>query len=348
TAKSTLMALGIGYRCKNPTRDILEHYFYDFPRVPKSRVTVQKGPGKKTSKTNRRCMPLNSRLPPEILLDLDLASLGMLRLVDTTCKQLVESLPAYSLLRAHAYKTLHIIHTTRNSSYYPIRKLFAQFCHPWCRTCSDFGPFLYLPTMTRCCYKCNFTGSSYQLARVSDIRLHFGLTEKDIKSIPIVHDIPQPRVRLARVAAAKALGKQRHGTKTAMDQTYKARVKEHKRSYQRRMQEWRNDQEQGKKGPQPRYGSVRQELGIENDGTCLRMNATVPFPYWNRQTQTLEPGTYCRACTYYWEEGIANDWRRQETVWHPHPPSREACYRAFLEADLPEHFRRCAAVKANY
>lgn len=78
------------------------------------------------------------------------------------------------------------------------------------------------------------------------------------------------------------------------------------------------------------------------------MQATVTFPYWDRRTQTLEPGTFCRACTYHWEEGKANDWRCMETIFHPHPPSREAYFRAFLEAELPQHFLHCAAVKANY
>ncbi|KAE8419049.1 hypothetical protein BDV36DRAFT_252327 [Aspergillus pseudocaelatus] len=78
------------------------------------------------------------------------------------------------------------------------------------------------------------------------------------------------------------------------------------------------------------------------------MQATVAFPYWDYRTQTLEPGTYCRACTYHWEEGKADDWRRMETIWDLHPPSREAYYRAFSEADLPQHFLNCPAVRVHY
>ena len=78
------------------------------------------------------------------------------------------------------------------------------------------------------------------------------------------------------------------------------------------------------------------------------MQATATFPYWNRQTQTLESGVYCRACTYHLEEGKADEWRRKETIRHPYPPSREAYHRAFLEADLPEHFIKCSAIKKDY
>ncbi|OOF90579.1 hypothetical protein ASPCADRAFT_10490 [Aspergillus carbonarius ITEM 5010] len=169
-----------------------------------------------------------------------------------------------------------------------------------------------------------------------------------MRSIPIVYNLTPPRVRLAPIAAARVLGKRLHGGKEEMKLAYQARVEEHERRYRRRMQQWENNSREGKHGPRPRYRPVRERLGIENDDTCLSMNATVPFAYWDRKTRTLEPGTYCRACTYHWEEGFATDWNDPETMWDQHPSSRETCYRAFLEDDLPEPFHHCAAVKANY
>ncbi|RAL02619.1 uncharacterized protein BO80DRAFT_403197 [Aspergillus ibericus CBS 121593] len=272
----------------------------------------------------------------------------MLRLVDTASNHLVESLPAYSLLKTHAYEALHALHVTGSSSYIRIRNLFAEFCQPRCRTCPDFGPFLYLPSMIRCCYKCNFIRPVFELARVSDLRFRFGLSPADLKPVPILHSILQPQIRLARIKQAKDIGRRLYGTPKAMEAAYQARVQEHQEKYNRRIHQWEQTQLLGEETPRPRYRAVREKLGHERDRTTLKMHATTPFPYWDRETRTLEPGTYCRACTYHWEEKIADDWRRPETMWHIHPPGREACYRAFLEAELPEHFRECAAVKANY
>ncbi|PWY80842.1 hypothetical protein BO94DRAFT_602218 [Aspergillus sclerotioniger CBS 115572] len=315
------MASGTGYRCKNPARDILD---FDSSGLPCDSTGILTLPRESRSRASMN--PLASRFPleilQEILLDLDLASLGMLRLVDTVSECLVDSLPAYSLLKAHASEALCLMYEMRCTSYFSIRKLFSEFCNPRCLTCSDFGPFLYIPNFTRCCYKCNFTRHSYELARVSDIRFRFGLSEKDLQPIPIIYNLSQPLVRLARIAPARALGKRIHGSKEEMDRAYEERVAEHRKSYERRMEQWENDNRQGIHRARPRFRPVRQQLGIENDETCLCLNAT--------------------------EEGMVSDWTDPDEVWHAHPPSREAYYRAFLEDDLPEHFRTCTALKRNY
>jgi hypothetical protein len=64
--------------------------------------------------------------------------------------------------------------------------------------------------------------------------------------------------------------------------------------------------------------------------------------------QTVETGVYCRACTYHWGEGYADDWRPAATIFHPHPPNREARFRAFLEKDIPAHFAVCKNMNRGY
>ncbi|GIK06236.1 hypothetical protein Aspvir_001881 [Aspergillus viridinutans] len=343
------MASGTAYRCKNLHLDVL-HFFPD-PIKFKSTGKLYQAPPSKASKTRRRSKALITRLPLEILhlilLNLDLTSLGMLRRVDTTSRRLVESLPAYRLLRKHAPYTLCLMDATRCSSHFPIQWIFTEFCHPWCRTCGEFGPYLYLPTVSRSCYKCNYLRPEYQVAPVTDVCLHFGLTQKDVKSLPITYNILPPKRRLVDITQAKALGRQLHGSYKAMRQEYQRRRKELEENYQQRVQKWKRQKQQGKSARCPWRQPIPTTLGM-NGETSWRMQATVTFPYWDRRTQTLEPGTFCRACTYHWEEGKAKDWRRMETVFHPHPPSREAYFRAFLEAELPQHFLHCAAVKANY
>ncbi|GFF65347.1 hypothetical protein IFM47457_01006 [Aspergillus lentulus] len=236
---------------------------------------------------------------------------------------------------------------TRCSSHFPIQWIFTEFCHPWCRTCGEFGPYIYLPTVSRSCYKCNYLRPEYKVAPVTDVCLHFGLTQKDVKSLPIIDTIFTPKRRLADVTQAKALGKQLHGSYKAMRQQYQTSRKEFKENYRHRVQEWKRQKQQGPSARRPRQ-SIPTVLGDDGESGSWRMQATVTFPYWDRRTQTLEPGTFCRACTYHWEDGNANDWRCMETIWDLHPPGREAYFRAFLAAELPQHFLHCAAVKANY
>ncbi|QRD91125.1 hypothetical protein F9C07_5178 [Aspergillus flavus] len=344
------MASGRALRCQRPYRETLDFQL-------STDVTLYKAPPNKDSRINLRYTPLLDQLPLEILhlifLDLDLPSLGMLRRVSRIGRRLVESLPAYSLLRALASDTLRVMDMIKCSSYFPIGWLFAEFCYPWCRTCTDFGPLLYFPTLTRSCYKCNFLQPDYQVEPVRDVCFRFGLTPNDLRrsSLPIIHPINRHRPRLMDVTQAEALGTKLHGGGREMEQAYQFRLKERERDYHRRVQQWEKHRRQGTHtGGRPRRRLKPTSLDENEDSEkpSWRIQATATFPYWDVRTQILEPGTYCKACTYHWEEGNANDWRRMETIWHPHPPSREAYYRAFLEADLPRHFLNCVAVKENY
>lgn len=132
-----------------------------------------------------------------------------------------------------------------------------------------------------------------------------------------------------------------------MERAYQTLLEELEEDYDRRIEEWEQEKPWRNSVKRPRRRRIPSELEHDEHGQW-NLQATIAFPYWDRQTKKLEPGTFCRACTFHWEEAKADDWRRMETIFHPHPPSREAYYRAFLESDLPAHFQHCAAVKANY
>jgi hypothetical protein len=68
------------------------------------------------------------------------------------------------------------------------------------------------------------------------------------------------------------------------------------------------------------------------------------------QKRTSEPGAYCRACTYHLEEKKCNDYvyPQEHQRLARQPLGKKAYDRAFLEADLPEHFLHCPAVRMNH
>lgn len=131
------------YQCAKPLGDVFQFWLRD------NNYKLYKAPPNKLMKPSARPTSLVYQLPVEILhsilLNLDLRSIGMLHRVDTLGRQLVESLPAYALLKTHASHTICIIDATKCSSYFPINWLFAEFCHPWCEHVQILGPsFTYL------------------------------------------------------------------------------------------------------------------------------------------------------------------------------------------------------------
>ncbi|KAF9882897.1 hypothetical protein FE257_004911 [Aspergillus nanangensis] len=228
------MASGTAYRREQPQN----------PWCPRNHnVELYKAPPNKAATTRTRSrIPMIDRyaLPPEILheilLNLDFPSLGMLRRVDTTRRYWVESLPAYSLLKKHASCALHNMHTKKCLSYFPISWLLAEFRHPWCRTCGDFGPLLYMATLTRSCYMCNERRPEYELAAVDAVCCHFALTLKDLKSTPIISsDQYKHRERLTDYSGAKALGRKLHGSHQKMKQACQDNKERREQNHKRRL-----------------------------------------------------------------------------------------------------------------
>ncbi|PYH95601.1 hypothetical protein BO71DRAFT_473673 [Aspergillus ellipticus CBS 707.79] len=305
------MASGIAYRWMHPHTEALHH---------RSERVSYKAPPNKATRLKRRSRPLCSRLPLEILhlilLKLDLPSLGMLRRVDTTTRRLVESLPLM-----HDVKCSNIC----------IGQLFTEFCHPRCRSCSYFGPYLYLPAIRRSCYRCDHFRHSYRVAGVADLCLQFGLTQNQIKSLSTLQSRVKPHQRPVDLTLAKALGREIHGSHMAMEQAFKRRLNERKESYEKRRKQWEIKGGRGSKSPPPhrRPHPISLFTNPEAASHFRRMNAAIAFPYWDRSHS--EP----RA-------------RFLGSGWHTHFPSKDACYRAFLVSDLPKHFQHCAAAKAMW
>jgi hypothetical protein len=379
------MASGVAYRCPELRGHALTIRRFH-AREPTPTASLYKAPPSKRSRGRPKPIGLLKRLPLElihaVLLDLDYTSLNKLRLVNRTARRIVESLPAYSLLRTHAPDTLRVMDASRCSPYFPIGHLFAEFCHPWCRTCPgrEFAPLLYLPTMARSCFKCNRVRGEYQPRLVTDICATYALSWRDMNNkvhpLPVIRTIPihppwAPR-RIADIGQALELAITIHGSLAAVEHAAREREERKRTAYQAALKEWviwNGDGEEedntkwrrtrkGKKTrspsptptprrprvPHKRFKSLRTGQGADN----WRFRATVAFPYFDRKMQTVETGVYCRACTYHWDEGYADDWRPAATIFHPHPPNREARFRAFLEKDIPAHFAVCKNMNRGY
>ncbi|PLN80640.1 hypothetical protein BDW42DRAFT_201191 [Aspergillus taichungensis] len=303
-----------------------------------------------------------SQLPAELIhqifLELDVPSLGQVRRVNLATRHLVESFPAYQLLREHASHALRVMHATQCASSLSIRWLFTEFCQPWCRACGDFGPFLYLPTVTRLCFQCCLFNPDHRVAPVPHVMYHFGLSRNHIKSLPVIHNISTEefpgegiqRYKFVDVAQAQNLGLRKHGNSERMKQLAKDRSTAADDAYRQR----RSDLRQGRRTKPVRRWGIPPHPTHSDDAKFWRHCGTTAFPYWDRETLTLEPGMYCRACTYHWEEKVAEDhfflkWPIFPAAsWKKQPLVKMAYDRAFRVMDLPEHFLHCPQVKKRY
>lgn len=218
------MASGTAYRWDIRVWRTLTLDPYLSPYKPKPKL--YKAPRNRGTKNQPPSTPFLGHFPPEllrqILFELDINSLGMLRRVNTITRNIVESLPAYVLLREHASDALRIMNATKCISYFPIRWLFDELRQPRCRTCSDFGPFLYIPTVSRSCLQCNITRPEYRVAPLTDVMFHFGVTRNTLKSIPNIYPLPGRRntQRMIDVSQARTLGLQHHGSMRKLEQAF--------------------------------------------------------------------------------------------------------------------------------
>ena len=298
------------------------------------------------------------KLPVEILhgifLSLDPFTLEMVRELSSYYKQVLDNLSAYRLLKTHAKETLRIMHLT-NMSYWSLRQIFAEFCRPLCRPCDQFGPFIFLPTYSRCCYSCLLNHQDYRLIRVSDLMTWLLIPRHIIDHfIPIVHTLSNDygtynyythdeSQELVSFQEGCDLAHRLHGTVERITELRAKRDAKERARYiyeLKAMEEWHEIRAWGDYPPP--VEPIRPEclkVRLYNDETLLRWRfmGSTAFPYWNIEKQKLETGTYCSACTAKWE-GVPHvdpKWDSEQKKYH----------QAFLVEDMPDHFRQCEATK---
>ncbi|KAM5366553.1 hypothetical protein ACJZ2D_010450 [Fusarium nematophilum] len=59
-----------------------------------------------------------------------------------------------------------------------------------CASCFEFGAFLFLPTCERICFECLCRNRAYRMTGLGSAKDWFGLTDAEIRRIPIMQSIP--------------------------------------------------------------------------------------------------------------------------------------------------------------
>lgn len=131
----------------------------------------------------------------EILLDLDLSTLRLLRAVSRHFRALVDWLPEYRLLRTVAPAALAAAWYTGAAAWLTVRALHTELVQPRCRVCRDrsvMGAFLFLPTGARVCERCLARADALQLVPLHMAAEYYALSPRRVRraGLPVVRSPP--------------------------------------------------------------------------------------------------------------------------------------------------------------
>ncbi|RAK81775.1 uncharacterized protein BO72DRAFT_524188 [Aspergillus fijiensis CBS 313.89] len=269
-----------------------------------------------------------------ILLDLDMLSLSHLRSVNKTTKQIIDSLPEYHLLHTHAADILRLLDLTQCTHHFSLGQLYQEPRHPRCRTCGDFGPFLYIPTCSCSCFACRRTHRQYCMAPIEAVFQRYGLSlDNDWHRLPVIRTLDftgwaYQEKMLVSMAQAKALALQLNTPRAGRWRARRRRDRSRTPSPSRYSEYW---------------------------GSPWRLSATVAFPYYDPVSRSVETGVYCLGCLKYWEHtkpttqsGVSTALEDYNEAWGTtRAPGSKDIDRAFLVQDMPEHFHDCPDVSRS-
>lgn len=126
----------------------------------------------------------------EILFELDLRTLVVLRRVNRRGRELVGSLPQWNAISKHARNALRGILALETGGWITCRHLYEKLCTSACEYCGDFGGYLYLITCRRVCFLCLSEDERYFPPSLTRACSKFGLKPATIKTLPRIKVLP--------------------------------------------------------------------------------------------------------------------------------------------------------------
>ena len=163
-----------------------------------------------------------------VLNSLDFRSLSNLACTSHGGTAAVRSLPAYRNLTKHASAALIALNRMKLITYHSVATIYAALRSENCVRCDEYGPFLFLPTCERCCYRCVQFNHSLSVVSRNMAGMCFGLTPSQLRRIPAMLSLPELKsgsmkyskrqrpVTLVSLKQARELGLAIHGSQEAM------------------------------------------------------------------------------------------------------------------------------------
>lgn len=281
-----------------------------------------------------------------VLQDLDIESVLAFKQVNSQSKAVVESLLPYQRLKACASDALQVLVATGLAAKFSVRQLFSALTTELCDGCGDFGPFVFLPTLSRRCNTCLFNDPSLRVITVSAAKVCYGLNTQEVRGLPTLlslaaiygdgsnlNHLRGRRLHLVSEGQALALAIAKHGSRSNMETFVDGILQQKLAAYAQREVEWRSRGTAGGKKPQKPRSST---INLDSRGM-----ASTPFPSLNPRNKSINHGTSCKGCrrSYLSSLAFGNLGNGQSQN------ARRLRDTAFSESGFLDHFKECAEAK---
>ncbi|KAF4981480.1 hypothetical protein FZEAL_2723 [Fusarium zealandicum] len=232
---------------------------------------------------------------------LDISSVLQFSHVSLRARELVTGMKECRDLGEHAIECLCAIFRCSIASRIGIAQLYNALITENCAVCNKFGGFVYLPTVTRCCFLC--LGGTSRSRTVSLIKLSraMGISVPQLRAgMPVVHSIPGVYGRHEELLR---LREQLVSEEHALAALREAGIK-----------------------------MAHFDLKTSPGHTAGSHMCSSSLPYLNLLSGDVETGLFCRGCQNAVESG--RDFAQRMTLMR----SRDWAY---SKAGFIEHFRQC-------
>lgn len=325
-------------------------YDEQYGTVTPSRVVQFRSKRRKASLGDLQRLP--TEVINEIFMFLDLDALRIVLQINSTYFCLATNLPAYKLLRQYASQVLQIMHMTQTAGYFSLYQVFGEFCQPYCRTCGNFGAYIFLLNFTRCCLYCLTFSKDYALVPLFDVAVQHCLSMKCAEELVSIYTLPgtyrkevRRRQRLVRLQDVLNLAIDVHGSIEKSRKASSTYLEGLRGWYNDSVADWRkqnvnlsSNPSRNKEAREKDYAKPRmpRELKVKpfttEDPVKFDFMGSAMFPFWDTQKRVIETGIYCYACVYV-----------PGSFYPSKEESRKATHRAYRIEELPQHFLGCSA-----
>ncbi|KAI9818045.1 MAG: hypothetical protein M1827_000669 [Pycnora praestabilis] len=262
-----------------------------------------------------------------ILWDLDFQALEAIRILNHRSKAVVESLPAFRDVTAHGPGVLKALTAISLISWLPTFQVYEELCTDCCTTCDDFGPSLFLPSCSRCCYYGLLHASHRRVMKCYAAKLCFKLLDAAMRELSTFRSIPGTYSEEEKV----------HSRRHQLVSVSAARTLTIKLTYNGDALHMTDDIQSS---------DLRRGLfaNTQNSNDPDRGLASIAFSYLDPQTRRVQPGVCCGGCE--------DEYLR----WNEEGHSGAGSYgkllnlskrrdKAYLEEEFLRHFEECEGAK---
>ena len=278
----------------------------------------------------------------DILSNIDLSTLTLLRSISKPMNHVVNSLPDYKKVVTHSPDALRALLSTHTAQYFTVIDLYNALRAQRCFLCCRFGAFLYLLNCRRCCWHCLTSVDDLLPISQASAKLLYRFEEQTTARVPMLLNIPGSyslkqsrsshpkskggiRVALVAYGAARKACKELQDGAAVIDKLTKAKQETRIAFRGPFAQDYMEDMDCMNYDP----AGYNAGYGLQPQ----RFMAAVRFPTLiNRTDATVEWGVSCLGCL---EEATSGD---EEQFWN----------RQYTNEDMVKHLKHCDKARHSW